>query len=116
MFAWVGQALVQTSVKKYVFEPSRPVQFLRTGNAQIARKPHATTPFRITGRTEQSRLNKLSIGHPSFRGVTPKAPMTSAASFQPSQRAHGRPLKEDTLNMPPNPEDEDASLEIILRG
>ena len=43
--------------------------------------------------------------------VTPPHPTTSAASFQPSQRAHGRPLKEDSLNMQHKPQSEDASLE-----
>ena len=84
------------------------MQFLQTGNALSAKKPHATTPFRTTGSlfsakqkqlTGQSWRNKLSIGRPNFRGITPKALTTSAASFQLGQCTLNRPLKEDSFNM-----------------
>ena len=52
----------------------------------------ATTPFSATGRTEQSWFNQLAIGHPNFWGITPKAPMTSAAFHRSGQCAHDRPL------------------------
>ena len=84
-----GQALAQTSVKIICF---------RALPTLIVRKPHATTPFRTTGLAGQSWPNKLSIGRPSFRGITPKAPTTNAASFQLGQCTLNRPLKEDSYS------------------
>jgi len=60
--------------------------------------------------TTQSRRKQLAISRPNLWGVTPKAPTTSAAPFRPSQRAHGRPLKEDSLNMGQDWGSEDASF------
>ena len=55
MFAWV----VRLSWKRGINIGFRalPTQFVR--------KPHATTPFSITGLAGQSWPNKLSISHPT---------------------------------------------------
>jgi len=84
---WLGSAVANAICE--CFEP-----FLL-----IAGKPHTTTPFCADGLAEQSRSNKLSSGHPSYWDITPKAPMTSVASFQLSQCAPDCPMKEDSLKM-----------------
>ena len=54
MFVWVVRLLLVRMRKCECFEPSQ----------LSARKPHTTTPFCATGLAEQSRFNKLAIGHP----------------------------------------------------
>ena len=101
MFAWVVRLWCKPALKEYVFEPSRPVQFLQTGNALSAKKPHATTPFRTTGLATQSRGNKLSIGRPNLLTLPSilqrqaplfTEPCMSVNRLALSQRSLGRPL------------------------
>ena len=101
-------------------DSSRPVQFLRTGNAPIARKPHAAAPFRTNGLAGQSGSNKLSIGHPDWRTLLRRSQWQAPLFTGPcisvfnrialSQRAHDRPLWKDSLNMRYEIQNADASF------
>ena len=55
--AWVVRLWCKPALNKYVFEPSRPVQFLQTGNAPIARKPTRRRLFALSAELPSQGVN-----------------------------------------------------------
>ena len=94
MSAWMVEALAQTRINRCF----RAVPKLRPASLSDRKVPRDDAFFRYRPSTSVEEITAHDRP-PSLADVTQHSPTTSAASLRPSQRAHGRPLKEDSLKM-----------------